>query len=150
VDNAGDVFALIRGVHKTAKGSSIIHAVYRILMRSGTSVYWDFIKSECNIADYFTRMDKEEAGLAWTNTALSPPKCEVMNNIDHNTQSVYLKQLRPQDELPQLWDTVDSTMNSRREQAPDVVMDEEEPYLDERWWQMQEGDDRLRLEHHQP
>ena len=103
VDNAGDIYALIRGVHKTQRGSAIIHQVYRNLFHNNSSVFWDYIKSEANIADFFTRIEKEALGLEWTGSTLEEPKHELLDEIDEDTREVQLGEPTPQGDVPGWW-----------------------------------------------
>ena len=103
VDNAGDVYALIRGVHKSQRGSAIIHKTYEQLVSNNCSVFWDYIKSEANIADFFTRREKEQAGLLWTGAALERPVHKELDLIDKETRPVFLAEPLPEGDIPGWW-----------------------------------------------
>ena len=90
VDNAGDVYALIRGVHKTHRGSFLIHEIYKNLIRNNNGIFWDYIKSEANIADFFTRAQKEKLGLEWTGAKISPPIMTIIEKTDNKTEKLKL------------------------------------------------------------
>ena len=106
VDNAGDVYALIRGVHKTHRGSFTIHQILKLLLKGQNSVFWDYIKSEANIADFFTRKSKEAAGLAWTGTTLTKPAMSTLRKIDEVTTPIQLgDNLEKGVPVPGPWDT---------------------------------------------
>ena len=115
VDNAGDIYALVRGVHKTQRGSAIIHKVYEAIVSAECSVFFDYIKSEANIADFFTRWGKFDRGLKWTQARMMQPVLTELDIIEEETASVKLGETAEEGHVPGWWMETNEEMASWEE-----------------------------------
>jgi hypothetical protein len=91
IDNAGDIFALVRGTHKSARGTAIIHALFKKVFDESTSVFFDYVKSELNISDAWTRWGKQQKAEAWLKPTMLAAKMEEIRAIDRITNPVPLE-----------------------------------------------------------
>ena len=131
VDNAGDIYALIRGVHKTHRGSYTIHQILKKLWISQNTVFWDYIKSEANIADYFTRKSKFKLGLAWTGSKLTPPKVKILDDINEHTSAIQLgDELEKGVPVPGPWERAEKRKGTRDATSSDDVCKNEDDGAD--------------------
>ena len=91
IDNAGDLFSLIRGSHRSGRGTAIIHKSLRLLVEMGSTVFFDYVKSELNPADAYTRTLKEDRVDKWLKPKRWTPKAAANAEITRISRPVALE-----------------------------------------------------------